>query len=250
MTSGIGRQFMEKTQYRHMGPSNQQQGLPQPPLELAPPEGATETVDLPKPATIQLGKMSLKQAIEARRSLRQYADTPLSLEELSYLLWCTQGVRETTPGKATFRTVPSAGARHPFETVVLVNRVDGLEPGLYWFVASEHRLAKLQAKPGIADQITEAAYNQKFIVKSAATFIWIADTIRMTWRYEERGYRYMHLDAGHVCQNLYLAAESIGAGACAIGAFTDETMNDLLKLDGVNQFVIYLGGVGKRESTA
>ena len=250
MNSGIGRQFMEKTQYRHMGPSDQQQGLPQPPLEITPPQGTREAVDLPKPATMKLGEMSLKQVIETRRSLRRYADTPLLLEELSYLLWCTQGVREITSGKATFRTVPSAGARHPFETVLLVNRVDGLEPGLYWFVASEHRLLKLEAEPGFADRIAEAAYNQKFILKSAATFIWIADAVRTTWRYGQRGYRYMHLDAGHVCQNLYLAAESIGAGACAIGAFTDETMNELLGLDGVNQFVIYMGVVGKREPTA
>lgn len=250
MNSGIGRQFMEKTQYRHMGPSDQQQGLPQPPLEITPPQGTREAVDLPKPATMKLGEMSLKQVIETRRSLRRYADTPLLLEELSYLLWCTQGVREITSGKATFRTVPSAGARHPFETVLLVNRVDGLEPGLYWFVASEHRLLKLEAEPGFADRIAEAAYNQKFILKSAATFIWIADTVRTTWRYGERGYRYMHIDVGHVCQNLYLAAESIGAGCCAIGAFTDETMNELLGLDGVNQFVIYMGVVGKRESTA
>ncbi len=250
MTSGIGRQFMKKTQYRHMGPSDQQKGLPQPPLELTPPQSARETVDLPKPATIELGAMSLRQAIEARRSLRQYADTPLSLAELSYLLWCTQGVREITSGKATFRIVPSAGARHPFETTLLVNWVEGLDPGLYWFVASGHRLVKLEAEPGIAKRIVQAAYNQEFIAKSAVTFIWIADTVRTTWRYGERGYRYMHLDAGHVCQNLYLAAESIGAGCCAIGAFTDEAMNELLGLDGVDQFVIYMGVVGKRESTA
>ncbi len=250
MNSGIGRQFMEKTQYRHMGASDQQKGLPQPPLELTPPQGARETIDLPKPAAMQLGSMSLRQAIETRRSLRQYADTPLSLAELSYLLWCTQGVREIASGKATFRTVPSAGARHPFETVLLVNRVEGLDPGLYWFVASEHRLVRLDTEPQIADRIAEAAYNQKFIIESAVAFIWIADTVRTTWRYGERGYRYMHLDAGHVCQNLYLASESIGAGCCAIGAFTDETMNELLGLDRVDQFVIYLGVVGKRESTS
>jgi len=250
MSSGIGRQFMEKTQYRHMGPSDQQKGLPQPPLEFAPPQGTREAVDLPAPATIQLGKMSLRQAVETRKSLRQYTDVPLSLQELSYLLWCTQGVKEIAPGKATFRTVPSAGARHPFETVLLVNRVQGLDPGLYRFVASEHRVVNLNAESGIADRITEAAYKQAFVLKSAATFIWIADAVRTTWRYGQRGYRYMHLDAGHVCQNLYLAAESIGAGCCAIGAFTDEAMNELLGLDGVNQFVIYMGVVGKRESTA
>ena len=250
MNSSTGRQFMEKTQYRHMGPSDQQQGLPQPPLEMPPPRGTREAVDLPPPAALRLGEMSLKQAIETRRSLRQYAETPLSLSELSYLLWCTQGVREITSGKATFRTVPSAGARHPFETMLLVNRVEGMKPGLYWFVASGHRLSQLDAEPEIADRIAEAAYNQRFILESAATFIWIADAVRMTWRYGERGYRYMHIDAGHVCQNLYLAAESIGAGCCAIGAFTDETMNALLGLDGINQFVIYLGVVGKRKAAA
>jgi len=246
MSRDTGRQFMEKTQYRHLEPSDQQKGLPQPPLEISPPLSTRGTVDLPAPTAIPFGTTPLKEAIETRRSLRQYADTPLSLSELSYLLWCTQGVSESTPGKATFRTVPSAGARHPFETALLVNRVDGLEPGLHWFVASEHRLVELEAKSAMAERITEAAYNQSFILRSAATFIWIADAVRTTWRYGERGYRYMHLDAGHVCQNLYLAAESIGAGCCAIGAFTDETMNDLLGLDGVNQFVIYLGVVGKR----
>jgi len=134
------------------------------------------------------------------------------LEKLSYLLWCTQGIKEIMPGKATFRTAPSAGACHLFETTLLVNQVEGLQPELYWFLAGKHQLVKLKVEPGIADQITQACFNQEFVAKSAVTFIWIADKYRTTWRYGQRGYRYMHLDAGHVCQNLYLAAESIVAG--------------------------------------
>jgi len=249
MIASIGRAFMEKTQYRYLEATDQQKGLPQPPLELKPLRDVMETVDLPPPPTIRLGEIPLRGAIEARKSLRQHAEASLSLEELSYLLWCTQGIKEVIPGKATFRTVPSAGARHPFETVLLVNRVKGLQPGLYWFLASGHRLARLTAQPGIVDQITQACLNQTFIATSAVTFIWVADTYRTTWRYGERGYRYMHLDAGHACQNLYLTAESIGAGACAIGAFSDEAMNALLELDGAKRFVIYLAAVGKRSST-
>jgi SagB-type dehydrogenase family enzyme len=247
MTGSIGREFMEKTQFRYLQISDQQKGLPQPPLELGVPDGATETINLPSLACFTLGDIPLKKAIEARSSLRRYSGEPLSLKELSYLLWCTQGIKRVVPGRTTLRTVPSAGARHPFETYLLINQVKGVEPGLYRFLASEHRLVKLDVGPQIDARICKACLDQEFIQESAVTFIWVAVTHRTTWRYGERGYRYLHLDAGHVCQNLYLASESIQAGACAIGAFSDEEMNRLLELDGVEQFVIYLAAVGKRK---
>lgn len=246
MKNGIGKEFMQRTQYQHLDPSEQAKGLPQPPLELAPPKGIGEEIILPKPVAAALGGRPLRQVIDQRRSLRTYVDRPLSVDELSYLLWCTQGVKEISPRPVTLRTVPSAGARHPLETVVLINRVEGFEPGLYWFLASKHRLILFDRDPKIADRVTEACLNQAMVRASAATFIWIADVDRVTWHYGERGYRYLHLDAGHVCQNLYLAAEGIGCGACAVGAFSDEGMNELLGLDGEKQFVIYLGVVGKR----
>jgi SagB-type dehydrogenase family enzyme len=247
MTQGIGREFMHKTYYRYLEQSDQRKGLPQPPLELGYDE-TKPVIDLPAPAEIEVAKCELREAIENRRSVRRYAKQPLTLAELSYLLWCTQGVREVAGSRATLRMVPSAGARHAFETYLLVNNVEGLQPGLYRFLAIEHKLVAVDLGASIADGVTAAAWDQQFIKASAVTFIWTAVAYRMMWRYAERGYRYMHLDAGHVCQNLYLAAAAIQGGVCAVAAFDDEAMNRLLDIDGDAHFAIYLAAVGKRQS--
>ena len=241
---GIGREFLEKTEVRHLSLSAQERGIPQPPLQVCLGEG--EIVELPDSDGAPDGGARLREAIEARRSLREYSESPLSLAELSYLLWGTQGVSRVIPRRATFRTVPSAGARHAFETVVMANRVDGLEPGTYQYLALDHRLTRLDSSPELADRMADACLGQRMVRDGAATFVWVADRHRMTWRYGERGVRYLFLDAGHVCQNLYLTAESIGAGACAIGAFDDGRVNELLGLDGVERFVVYLASVGRR----
>ncbi len=242
----IGREFMLKTRYAQMGPSDQSQGVPQPPLEKPAPPGATR-LPLPEAATAAPAPLSFLDLVTRRQTLRRYAPTPLSLAELAYLLWCTQGVKKITPTN-TRRTVPSAGARHAFETIVLANRVEGLAAGLYRYGALAHDLIVLDAPADIAAQVMAACLDQQQVVDSAVTFIWVADVYRMQWRYGERGYRYLHLDAGHVCQNLYLAAESIGCGVCAMAAFDDERLNSLLGLDGETEFVIYLASVGRREN--
>jgi SagB-type dehydrogenase family enzyme len=237
--------FLHKTELDQISPSAQSEGALQPPLELPyPPEAPL--IDLPEPLAIALPQMSLREAIDTRRTLRRYTEASLSLVELSYLLWCTQGVKKVTERPVTLRTVPSAGARHAFETYLLVNKVDGLEPGLYRFIALEHALLRLPAGAEIAKRLTEACLGQSQIETSAVTFIWVAVTERMAWRYCERSLRYLFLDAGHVCQNLYLAAESIKCGACAIDAYDDASVNHLLGLDGVQQFAIYMGALGKR----
>ena len=246
MSKRIGDSFLEGTKYRNLEPSDQQQGVPQPPLHSILREGTR--VPLPSPKALDRGSMELQKAVETRRSLRNYGEKPLTLEELSFLLWCSQGVKPESKDKFTLRTVPSAGARHAFETLLLVNRVDGLEAGLYQYDAAAHGLIPWESPTDIAEQLKVACLNQPIVLNSAVTFIWMAERYRMAWRYGERGLRYLFLDAGHVCQNLYLAAESISAGACAIGAFTDEEINPLLGLDGVDRFVVYLAGVGKRES--
>jgi SagB-type dehydrogenase family enzyme len=247
---------MEQTSHKYSIPSDQQKGLPQPPLQ-APYEG--RLIELPPPQEIEVKAIELRSAIEGRTSVRQYSDAGLGLDELSYLLWCTQGVKETRGGGyATLRTVPSAGARHAFETYLLVNRVEGLDAGIYRFLALDHKLVAVNLDPEIGEAITQACWNQRFVLASAVTFIWVAVPYRMTWRYGQRGYRYMHLDAGHVCQNLYLAAASVECGVCAIAAFSDEEMNRLLELDRDAQvpldsdpgrgkrFAIYVATVGKR----
>jgi SagB-type dehydrogenase family enzyme len=242
----IVQEFIKATCPEELSPSPQDQGLPQPPLELPlPPE--IPLIDLPKPAELQIPSIDLRQAIEQRSSVRRYSEKPLSLEDLSSLLWLTQGVKEITKRPSTLRTVPSAGARHAFETLLLVNNVTGLEAGLYRFAASQHALVHLPAPKDIRERITQACYNQGQVRHSAVTFIWAAVMERMAWRYVERGYRYLLLDAGHVCQNLYLAAEPLNCGVCAIAAYNDPQLNSELELDGENQFVVYLASLGKKK---
>ncbi|MFX0114441.1 MAG: SagB/ThcOx family dehydrogenase [Candidatus Hodarchaeota archaeon] len=243
MAKGIGQEFIERTYYRYAKQSDQMKGLPQPHLELDY-DKSKPLVDLPAPTDIQVKDLNLRDAIENRRSIRQYSEQFLTLGEASWLLWSTQGVKEVI--HVTLRNVPSAGARHAFETYLLVNRVEGLQPGLYRFLAIDHKLVEVILEEEIANKITEAAWKQVMVKKSAVTFIWTAVAYRMKWRYGERGYRYLHIDAGHVCQNLYLAAEAIDCGVCAIAAFQDEELNRLLAIDGTEQFAIYMATVGKK----
>jgi SagB-type dehydrogenase family enzyme len=241
----IGKYFLEYTKYKYIYQFDESKRSQQPPLELKY-DITKELISLPDPHSGNFGSIPLEKAITERKSLRKFASTPLSREELSYLLWSTQGVKKVVDTRATFRTVPSAGARHAFETYLLINNVDGLEPGLYRYLALQNKLIEVDLSSDIKDKIVAGCLGQGFAGLSAVTFIWVAVPFRMTWRYGQRGYRYLFLDAGHVCQNLYLAAESIGAGACALAAFDDEVINDVLGLDGENSFVIYVAPVGKK----
>lgn len=243
--SEAGKEFMRMTEHENLPPLDQMLGRPPPPLEVPYTKGRA-FIPLPPPEDIVLPAIDLRDAIEQRESVRDYAPEPLALHELSFLLWCTQGVRRVVDGAFTLRTVPSAGARHAFETYLLINRVEDVPPGLYRYLALEHRLAEESRDPGLPKHATAAFLNQPHILESAVTFLWIAVPGRMTWRYSERGYRYLHLDAGHVCQNLYLAASGIGCGVCAIGAFDDAAINRLLGLDGEEQFLIYAATVGRK----
>lgn len=241
---GIGREFMERTKYRHLGESDQDRGISQPPLQLPIPDEAL-LIELPSMEQIKVKSVDLRAAMENRRTVRAYAPTALHLGELAFLLWCTQGVQKVTDRPTTLRPVPSAGARHALETYLLINHVEGLEPGLYRYIALGHKLLAVELGAHLAGEVVEAAGGQEFLARSAATFIWCADIYRMTWRYGERGYRYIHLDAGHVCQNMYLAAAAVECGVCAVAAFDDDRLNGLLGIDGESLFAVYLAAVGK-----
>lgn len=245
---GIGQEFLRATRYAEdmdLGPSDQEKGLPQPPLEL-PPDPDLPLIGLPDPHLLQMPSLDLRTAIDRRHSIRLYRDEPLSPEELSYLLWCTQGVKAVTPRPCTLRTVPSGGARHAFETYLMVRSVTGLEPGIYRFLAIEHKLQLVKPGEQTLDEVTHLCADQTMVHMSAVTFIWTAVPYRMIWRYAERAYRGLFLDAGHVCQNLYLAAEAIDCGVCAINAFLDDEFNAYLGFDPEKQFVIYCASLGRK----
>lgn len=226
--------------------SGQSLGLPPPPIQKPYPADA-RTVALPGPEGFgTLGRVTFLSVLASRRSVRRYAATPLSLEELAFLLWATQGVVAHPNPWVTLRTVPSAGARHAFETYLYLRRVEGLEEGIWRYLPLEHRLLFEFAEPGLGARVAEACLGQRFVAQGAATFFWSVIPARMEWRYGPAAHRVLPLDAGHVCQNLYLAAEAIGCGACAVGAYGQAALDALLRLDGEEEFVLYLAPVGRK----
>lgn len=190
-------------------------------------------------------EQSLAATIKKRRSHRNFTAGGLTLEELSFLLWAIQGIKEVLNPAAAFRTVPSAGCRHALETYLLINEVDGLEPGIYRYLPIEHQLLFEFTEEDLSGKISAAALNQIFIGGAPIVFIWTAIPYRMEWRYGLAAHKVIAVDAGHVCQNLYLAANAVGAGTCAIAAYDQEKMDKLLRVDGEEEFTIYLAPVGK-----
>jgi SagB-type dehydrogenase family enzyme len=225
--------------------TDQKKKIP-PPLPQKPYAKDARLIDLIPPQDLTVGQMPLIEAINCRKSRRKFTEESLTLEELSFLLWATQGVRQlVSDGSVTRRTVPSGGSRHPFETYLSVNRVDGLEPGLYRYLPLEHKLCFLYADTGLAEKVSVACRDQKFAGNSAVVFIWTAIPYRTEWRYSMISHKIIALDAGHVCQNLYLASEALGGGTCAIGAYDQDKMDAVLGVDGVEEFTVYVAPVGK-----
>lgn len=224
----------------------QAQGYPPPAPEKPYPPSA-KLVDLVQPGSWQgIHPIDLETAIRRRQSRRSYSRQPLSLDELSFLLWATQGVRARINSATTLRTVPSAGARHALETYLVVFRVTGLEEGVYRYLPIEHRLVFEFHEANLRRRLVEAALGQRFVAEAAVVFVWTTIPFRMEWRYHLAAHKAIALDAGHVCQNLYLACEAIDAGTCAVAAYHQEKMDELLRVNGEDEFVIYLAPVGKR----
>ncbi len=222
---------------------DQRLGLPLPALQKAFPAEA-KLIDLVPPDKISIGRMPVIEAIRERQSVRSYKAIALTLEELSFLLWATQGVKSIMKdGYATRRTVPSGGSRHPFETYLAVQRVESLAKGLYRYLAIEHKLLLLNEDEHIDQKISDGCAD--FAHDSAVTFIWTAMPYRTEWRYGPLAPKLIAQDSGHVCQNLYLACTAIQAGTCAVGAYNQAKMDVLLGLDGVDEFTIYCAPVGK-----
>jgi SagB-type dehydrogenase family enzyme len=223
----------------------QRRGEPPPPLQK-PVAADAVLVDLVPPADLTIGNLSVIEAIRGRRSRRTYAAEALTLEEVSFLLWATGGLHKIVgEGRASLRSAPSAGARHPFETYLLINRVEGMEAGtLARYLPLSHQLCVLKHDPDLPAEIDAASLGQ-YVRTSAVTFIWTAIPARTEWRYDILAHRVILIDVGHVCQNLYLACEAIHAGTCAVGAYDQERLDSLLGVDGTDEFTIYLAPVGK-----
>ncbi len=226
--------------------TDQMKGLPIPPIQKPYPED-TQLIDLISPDSIKFDDVSIMKAINNRESRRSYLETELSLEELSFLLWATQGVKELARGGlVTKRTVPSGGAMHPYETYLLIDRVKGLKPGLYRYLAIEHKLLVIDINnSGLSEKIVDVCHGQAFIGKAAVVFIWAARPYRLEYRYGEDSLKDILMGVGHICQNLYLACEAISAGTCAIVAYNQDKLDQFIGVDGEDEIALYLAPVGK-----
>lgn len=227
--------------------SDQSRGVPAPPLEEQVDQKLPR-ISLPDRKSWRpvIQETDLVDALGNRRSRRNYSDAYLKVEELAFLLWATQGPRN--PGNQTphLRTVPSAGARHSFETYLFIHRVENIVPGLYRYLPFSNELVLMYALDEQSkNKLSRAVFGQGFVAGSAVVFVWTTVPYRMEWRYLQAAHRVILLDAGHVCQNLYLACEAIHAGTCAIAAYDQEAMDELLQVDGKEQFTLYLAPVGK-----
>jgi SagB-type dehydrogenase family enzyme len=224
--------------------TKQSEGL-QSPSVLKPVPPNCRIVPLPNQETWSIPPCDLQTAIVNRESHRRFTAESLSLDELAFLLWATQGVRKVLHEAAVLRTVPSAGCRHPFETYIAILRVEGLENGIYRYLPLDHSLVFVKTVDTLAGHLVAAARGQRFTGQAAVTFLWTAIPERTEWRYAEASYKVIALDAGHVCQNLYLACEAIGTGTCAIAAYEQTLVDELLGVDGDEEFCIYIAPVGK-----
>lgn len=226
--------------------TDQHLGFEPPPIEKPAPPSAPRVPLPPRDAWRGLRRVDLAECIARRESRRNFAEAPLALDELSFLLWATQGVRQVIDRGTALRTVPSAGARHALETYLCAMRVEGLEPAIYRYLPLKHELVRHRNESSLADRLGEATLGQDFVGRAAVVFVWTAIPYRMEWRYERASHKVIAIDAGHVCQNLYLACEAIDAGACAVAAYHQHKMDELIGVDGDDEFVIYLAPVGKK----
>ena len=225
--------------------TDQNLGKEPPSIQKQPLEGQT-LIALPDTKAFKaFYGTDLIEAIELRCSHRRFQPLPLSLTELSFLLWATQGIKKVLAPGTALRTVPSAGCRHAFETYLMVNNVETLEVGIYRYLPVEHALVFEHLTENLTKRLTEATHGQGFIATAPVTFVWTVIPYRMEWRYDLSAHRVIAMDVGHVCQNLYLACEAIRAGTCAIAAYHQVQMDALLKVDGEDEFTIYLAPVGK-----
>jgi len=236
----IGDRFQERTKYqRGELRGGRLDWASKPPAHKRYPEA--HRIPLSDPAT--RGGAPLWDVVQQRRSERRFQDAPLTEAELSQVLWASQGVTRAGRG-VDFRAAPSAGALYPVETYVVIHDVDGIDPGLYHYDVAHHQLEQLELGD-FRVPIARAALDQAIAAQAQVVLVWTAVFERSKWKYRQRAYRYVYLDAGHIAQNAALAAVALGLGSCQIAALYDDEANRLLGVDGVEESTIYMTVVGR-----
>jgi SagB-type dehydrogenase family enzyme len=235
----VGRRYLTETRYTRANLGEPRTTFPRAET-YKDYAAATQTVKL-DPKAVQ-APADLWECLSLRRSHRRYKDRPLTLGELTALVWSTQGI--TLAGRHyLFRTSPSAGALYPVETYLSVQRVDGVDTGIWHLNVQKFEL-ELLAAGDYRRSLVEAGLTQNFLGTASVVFLWTGILNRAMWKYRERAIRYLFLDAGHICQNLMLAATALGLGCCPVGAFFDDEVERLVGVDGHEEVALYLASVG------
>ena len=246
--SGIGDKFQQETKYEPSRiPRHKLLWDAKPPLYKEYPEAQKiELVAFDRRRFASLceaaGAMILDRVLRQRKSIRDFQQQPISKAQLSYLLWASTGIQRIEGGYE-FRTVPSAGALYPIETYVVVNDVRKLEAGVYHYSIKAHQLEQLK-QGQFRQEIAAAALGQGMCAAAAVVFVWSCVFERCKWKYGQRAYRYIYLDAGHIAENLALATVSLNLGSCEIGALYDNQVNAILGIDGTEESVLCMAAVG------
>ena len=243
-----GRAFQEKTAYhRYAMEEYELDWRSKPPIYKFYPHAPVVSLPSAAPDPDEEPAPDLWTCVARRRSVRAFGAVPLTLVDLSRLLWASAGVTTSfiTPhGQDFYRAAPTAGALYPIETYVVVNRVEELVTGLYHYQVREGELVVLR-EGDFGRDLARAGLEQEMLEEAACVFAWTAMVGRSKWKYRERAYRYIYMDAGHVGQNFYLAAAALNLGCCTVGAFFDEEVDRLIGVDGTDEISVYLGAVGK-----
>ncbi len=197
------------------------------------------TIELPAPRLES--NVSIEEALNNRRSVRSFKNQPLTIAEAGQLLWAAQGITEKSRG---FRAAPSAGATFPFEVYLVAGDVTGLTAGIYRYDYQHHRLLLLR-EGDFRSKLSESALGQTSITDGAVNIVLTGIYERTTQRYGERGIRYVHIEAGHIAQNVFLQAVALGLGSVPIGAFDDNNVQKMLDIP-KNEIPLYILPVGKK----
>jgi len=212
----------------------------EPAVQIQAAEVKEQVIHLPSPQ--HTGDMSVEEAIFQRRSIRHFTDKPLTLQEVSQLLWSAGG--KTVDGvTGPTRAFPSAGGLYPFEIYLVVGNVTDLADGIYRFGWREHSLEMLM-DGDFREELMLASLRQSFVHQAPISIIWVADFDEVRRVYGQRGVdRYISMDIGGAGQNVHLQSEALGLGTVIVGAFQDEMVKEIL---GTENIPLYIMPVGRK----
>ncbi len=236
---GVGDRFQQETKYRQDRMSGHMLNWDAKPALY---KEYPQAVKIELPPFEPSRAMSLDQTLKSRKSIRDFLPKSISKGQLGYLLWSSTGIQRVEEGYE-FRTAPSAGALYPIETYIVANDVKDLESGIYHYSIQKHQLEQIRLG-GFGRQVTAAALGQGMCATASVVFIWSAMFERCKWKYSQRAYRYIYLDAGHIAENLALAAVSLNLGTCEIGALFDDQINAIIGIDGIEESTICMAVAG------